>query len=129
MAERLGGENITTQIKTFERKLKPALLSMGDKHILKEYRHLWSPKNPTFGYCYVITELLHRHLSEIGIRSTPKKIPTREGSHWYLVLENGRPVDLAKDQHYDYSKGRDQSFRRKGLSKRAALLGNLMGIR
>lgn len=105
--------------------LNQGLLLLGRKNVRKNYRHLWSEENPSFGYCYVITELLY-HLSDRV--ATPKTIATSEGKHWYIELPDGTTLDYAKDNIYDYSQGKKSSFMTVQMSARARKLKDLMGL-
>ncbi len=103
----------------FKSRLDDGLIALGAKNVRKQYRHLWSEKNPAFGYCYVISEFLFHCLTEPTV---PKVIPTAAGLHWFLQLSNGQPLDLAKDDEYDYAKGVRRPFMTQRMSKRAQLL-------
>lgn len=109
---------------SFESRLNKALLQMGPQNLSKNYQHLWSPKEPTMGYCYVISELIHHLLPE----AKPKSIPTTEGAHYFLELPDGTILDFAKDQEYNYSEAKGRGFLTKKMSRRARLLGELMQI-
>jgi hypothetical protein len=111
-------------LNNFRDTLHNALQTMGNRHVRPEYRHLWTSDNPTYGYCYVISELLHHLIPE----TTPKVLHSKEGTHWFLELPDGTPIDFARDQEYDYSKAKKHNFLTKTLSKRALTLGKMMGL-
>lgn len=108
----------------FLHKLKNALIKMGPTFLKPEYQHLWSEENPTFGFCYVISECIYYLLDR---RATVKVLSTPEGKHYFLELEDGTILDLAADRDYDYSVARRTSFgNRNKPSKRTQKLLSLL---
>ena len=121
-------------------KLHESLKSMGTKHLkTKLMRDAWSEDNPTKNYCYVIAEFVYYYLSPRG--SKPYKlpgIPGDDGLHRFIMWPDYSIVDLAFHQFpnfedVDYTKAKKCYFMtchkdNKGPSKRAKLLGDLMGV-
>lgn len=109
----------------FKKRLENGLRQMGPENVKQPYRKIWSAKNPGLGYCYVIFEMLHHLVVE---KTTPKVLRTRLGTHWFLEPDDGKEIDFAKDDNYDYSKGIRRTFITQHMSKRAKLLTKVMGL-
>lgn len=127
-------------------KLHAALRTMGTKHIKgpKEIKDQWSPENPTFFYCYVVSEMLYWYVAPKGTIPMAVKVPGDPGLHRFLQWpgedSNGKflqIIDLTCDQFsdinkVDYSKAKKCMFLQtgcKGPSKRARILAELMGYK
>lgn len=131
MLEVKGGFQINYQEKysldiradSFRFLVEKALLKLGPTPLKNEYRHLWSPQTPTFGYCYVISELGNFYAPQ----TQPFAIRTKEGIHRFLKFPNGIVWDLARDQDYDYSKAVRRAFLPQSPSKRTILLAEMIG--
>lgn len=86
---------------------------LAGEFLLKEYLNGWTPDNPTFGYCYLISEALY-HYGTGYKRFRPYYINLGEphGVHWYL--SNGHDiVDFTCNQfvfEIDHSAGRRHTF-------------------
>ena len=81
------------------------------KLLKSKYKQIWSPENPTFGYCYIVSEALFHY-------AYPKHKPFVInlgvfGTHWYLdTPQRNDRIDFTADQfrafditrHYEKSK-------------------------
>ena len=78
-------------------KLHNALRQMGTKYLKRPYRDDWTPENPTYGYCYVVSEMVFHCLAPAG--SKPHILHTdNENTHWFIKWPSGEVVDLTADQ-------------------------------
>lgn len=61
------------------------------------YKSKWTADNPTYGYCYIVSEvLLHYYLSD-DYKSYCINMGD-EGVHWFLMNEAGTIVDFTNKQ-------------------------------
>lgn len=99
------------------------LREIGPKYLKPEYRAGWSEDNPTYGYCYQMSEIYHHyHLPS----SKPHVINLKllhlgEGTHWFLK-DHGVVIDPTASQFdFDvpYELGRGNGFLTKTISKRS----------
>lgn len=121
-------------------RLLDALRQMGKKHLKKKsFKDIWSEKNPTRNYCYVVSEFVYYYLAPNGTVPYALVVPGDEGLHRFLKYpEDYDPhiIDLTCDQFsdyslIDYSKAKVCYFLQTactGPSKRARILAELMDI-
>ena len=117
-------------------RLYDSLRTMGRKHLkTKEMRDAWSEDNPTYCYCYVVSEMAYWYVAPKGTIPMAMKVPGDPGTHRFLVYPDGFIVDLTAEQfpNYEdviYENGKRSMFMQTGCvgpSKRAKMLATLMG--
>ena len=112
-------------------RLGEALHTMGNKHVKPQFRNDWSPKCPTIGNCYYVSEVIYHCLAPEG--SKPYRLIDEDNEgHWFLRDPNGEVIDLTADQYDkppDYSKGKHHAFRTKQMSKPACRLADLLDLK
>ena len=116
--------------KTINCKLK----EIGNTLLKKEYKDGWSEENPTYGYCYIVSEMLYHYIYK---NSTPYYLKLNGVTHWFLKNEN-KIIDLTGNQFnfkIDYSKAKKAAFfqgsfetDRGKISKRGYNLAKKFGI-
>lgn len=112
-------------------KLHDALRQMGKKHLRSQYKDRWTPEQPTTGYCYVVAEVLYHYLAPEGYRPYVMKTGGND-THWFLKGQDGKVIDLTDDQfdeRLNYSEGKPQNFMTAEISKRGAILADLLGLK
>lgn len=94
------------------------LIELGNKLLKKPYKDKWSADNPTFGYCYIVSEALYH----FGGYNDPKpyvvNFGEEIGTHWWLLDADGLVIDytsLQFDFEVDYSLGRRAVFFKGGI--------------
>lgn len=112
------------------------LKNVGNKLLKTPYKEKWSTENPTYGYCYVISESLYHYYY-------PSTYPFYinmgcEGVHWFLKDDNGNIIDFTANQFKntpDYSKAKRGTFFKgsivtsKGfISKRGYEVARVIGV-
>lgn len=103
---------------------------MGAKYLKHPYKEQWIPERPTTGYCYVVSEVVYHFLAPKGSKSYVLRTG-KNATHWFIKQPNGKIIDLTSDQFdtpVDYEKGKAQAFLTKKISKRGAMLANLLGL-
>lgn len=114
------------------------LKTLGNSLLKKPYKDDWTKDNPTYGYCYVVSEALY-HYVEGEVK--PYCISLGDGlTHWFVKI-NGKPVDLTGEQFtnksivIDYNKAIGKGFFKgsiqtdKGfISKRGYEIAKLLGL-
>lgn len=112
-------------------RLHDALRQMGRKHLRSQYKDRWTPERPTTGYCYVVTEVIYHFLVPEGYRPRVMKTGGND-THWFLEGQDGKVIDLTDDQfdeRLNYSAGKPQNFMTTEISRRGAILADLLGLR
>jgi len=112
------------------RKIHDALRQMGKKHLRSQYKARWTPERPTTGYCYVVAEVLYHYLAPEGYRPCVMKTGAND-THWFLKGQDGSVIDLTEDQFdelLNYSEGKPQNFMTTEISRRGAILADLLGL-
>ena len=114
-----------------KKKLHKALCEMGTKHLKSLYKKLWTPENPTQGYCYVVAEVVFHCLAPEGSKVYRAPNPSGpDGLHYYIKVPGGERVDLTCDQFdkpVSYDKEKGCAFMTKTISKRGQVLADLLG--
>jgi len=122
----LCGEDLTKE------RLHSALILMGKRQLLPEFRKSWTPENPTKNYCYVVANFVFHYLAPEGSQAySLKGIPGDDGVHHFVKWPDGEIVDLAVDQfnnfgQIDYSKA--EPVGNFPLRSRAKILASLLGF-
>jgi len=109
-----------------QQKIEAMLTVMGTKYLKKEYKDKWSENNPTRGYCYVVSEVLHHYYYT---NTDPYIIKVGDETHWFLKTHEGRVIDFTASQYMfklDYSEGKKAYFLTKQPSKRGQILADLL---
>lgn len=90
--------------------VRSKLKQLNGELLKKPYRDLWSFKNPTLGYCYIVSETLYHYVDE-DVKVFCINMG-ESGTHWYVTI-NGAIVDFTGEQFkepVDYSKGVGKGF-------------------
>ena len=101
---------------------------MGIKYLKSQYKSEWTPKRPTTGYCYVVSEVIYHYDSPEGSR--PYKMKVGADEHWFIKTPRGKIIDRTADQYnkpLDYSKGKPRNFKNK-LSPRGKELAKQLKL-
>lgn len=73
----------------------------------KDYKRNWNIDNPTYGYCYIVSEAIFHYTNG---NYTPQCINFGQGTHWYLKdKDTNEIIDFTDEQfnfHIDYTKGK-----------------------
>ena len=69
------------------------LKSTGVEFLKPEYRSKWSTGNPTYGYCYIISELLYHYVYVKSVIYHLDLSAFGEDTHWFLK-EDGKIIDF-----------------------------------
>ncbi|MGD0036312.1 MAG: hypothetical protein ABSC53_03360 [Bacteroidota bacterium] len=93
-------------------KLIKVLLALGNKYCHSVSKDKWSPKNPTRGYCYKLTEVVAFRLRKMRIAHHVYQIKTKSSNHWFIVLDNDSIIiDLmVQAKGTQYEKGVRRNF-------------------
>lgn len=115
-------------------KFYEALVTLGNKHLKKPWKQKWSKKNPTEGYCYIVSEVVYHYIAPKGCKVMRLYIPGEGtgtgGNHYFLQWPDGTVVDLTVGQYEtvpDYSKAKGCAFQTKDPSNAAVELAGLLG--
>lgn len=60
------------------------LSEVGDSMLKEEYKKNWAPSNPTYGYCYLISELLYHYVYPKSKSYSINMNQFGEYTHWFL---------------------------------------------
>ncbi|OGI17141.1 MAG: hypothetical protein A2287_05845 [Candidatus Melainabacteria bacterium RIFOXYA12_FULL_32_12] len=122
----------------FKPKLTNTLKQLGPKLLKDPYKFLWTPENPTLGYCYLASELLYHYIVPNKEDYKPMIIKFDNGTtHWFLQnRHNGNILDLTEEQFsklnspikLPYEKAKNTGFLTKEPSKNAQILAKLLGL-
>lgn len=119
--------NIKLTIQKIKKLLSPDLLKpcFREKNI----------NNPTYGHCYVASEVLFHLLNNPKKYSAARAKDENGINHWWIVdLDNGNIIDPTADQYYSinkippYNVGYKCSFLTKKPSKRAKIILNKINL-
>jgi hypothetical protein len=115
--------------------LRAQLTAIGPAYLKPSYREKWTSENPTFGYCYLISEILYHFVYPKSKSYCLNLGPL--GTHWFLK-NDGVIIDWTKDQFdfaIPYEKARGCGFfkgstrtERGYISKNAHQLGMVLGL-
>lgn len=113
-----------------------ALRTMGVKNLKSFMRPGWTEDNPSWGYCYVVSEMVYWYASPEATKPYSMKVPGDPGTHRFLRWPDGEIIDLTCEQFpdyslVDYSTAKISYFMQtgcKGPSKRAKDLASLLGL-
>lgn len=82
--------------------------------------------HPTFGHCYLATEVAYHMLGGKAKGWTPQYLKCQDGSHWFLKHKTGTIFDVTEGQfegeEIPYRKAIGKGFLTKKPSKRAQKL-------
>lgn len=91
--------------------IEDKLKLIGNKYLKSPYKEKWTSDNPTFGYCYVVSECLYHYCYK---EYYPHYINMgEEGTHWFLKDKQGDIIDFTAKQFdfkVDYSKAKRGTF-------------------
>ena len=108
--KRLTKDKMFKKVKINPDKLNKVLISIGNKYCHSVSKEKWSPKNPTKGYCYKLSEVASYQLKQLGILHSVYQIKTKSSNHWFILLEDDSIIDLMQSRGMKYEKGVRRSF-------------------
>ena len=79
-------------------KIEQTLKEIGPNLLKPKYRKEWSKDNPTYGYCYIVSEVLYHYVYENVV---PCVINYGEGigTHWFVKdRDTGKVFDFTEKQ-------------------------------
>lgn len=77
----------------------------------KQYEKGWNETNPTYGYCYIVSEAIYHYSEEKNIKAYCMNLGDM-GTHWFLKLDE-KIIDYTSDQfpfELDYAKAIGKGF-------------------
>lgn len=94
------------------------LKELGDSMLKNPYKKQWTEDNPTFGYCYVVSEAIY-HYGDGEYEPYCYNYGNEYGTHWFLKdKESGEVVDFTANQfpfEVDTSLFKRQAFLKGGM--------------
>lgn len=125
------------QKQTYNYKIMDLIkLNLTPDLLKKQYREL-NKDNPTYGHCYVATEVLYHMMMECDTNFPYKPHYGKDKNnitHWWLENGWGDRLDVTKEQYTmvnefpPYSVGKRASFLTNHPSKRAVKLMDKVGV-
>ena len=115
-------------------KLIKVLLTLGNEYCHSVSKDKWSPKNPTRGYCYRLSEVVAYRLRKMKVPYHTYQIKTKSSNHWFVVLDNDSVIiDLmVQSKGTRYEKGVRRNFfpcnTKSGMSIGATEIAKGLGI-
>jgi len=93
-------------------KLIKVLLTLGNEYCHSVSKDKWSPKNPTRGYCYKLSEVVAYRLRKMKVPHHIYQIKTKNSNHWFVVLDaDSVIIDLmVLSKGTQYEKGIRRNF-------------------
>lgn len=73
------------------------LIQLGSSLLKGNYVNNWSKNNPTYGYCYIVSEALFHYLNEDNIEVYCMNFGHPYGTHWFLKVNN-EVIDYTDEQ-------------------------------
>lgn len=93
------------------------LLELGNSMLKSPYKKLWTEDNPTWGYCYIVSEAIYHYID--GEYDSYCINLGEYGVHWFLKdKNNGEIIDFTANQFkfdVDYSAGKRKAFLKGGI--------------
>lgn len=116
-----------------------SLKNIGNRLLKDKYKIKWSEDNPTYGYCYIVSECIYHYSNNENLIPMCMNLGKEIGTHWYLKdKETNDIIDFTGEQfdfEIDYNKGIGKGFMKgsvkteKGyISKRGYELASIIGI-
>lgn len=87
------------------------LLKIGNSLLKEPYKSNWCSDNPTYGYCYIVSEALYHFLPEKNVSAYCMNLG-EIGTHWY-IKKNDEIIDFTASQFdfpIDYTKSVRKGF-------------------
>lgn len=114
------------------------LIELGGNMLKPHYKKQWTADNPTFGYCYIVSEAIY-HYGDSEYEPYCINYGEGIGTHWFLIdKHSGEIIDFTQDQFpfkVDHSIGRRQAFLKGGtktsrgwISKRGKQMAIHLGL-
>ncbi|MGD0036489.1 MAG: hypothetical protein ABSC53_04260 [Bacteroidota bacterium] len=92
-------------------KLIKVLLALGNEYCHSVSKDKWSPKNPTRGYCYRLSEVVAYRLRKMKVAYHTYQIKTKSSNHWFILLDKDSVIiDLMFSKGMNYEKGVRRNF-------------------
>lgn len=102
------------------------LLELKGEMLSKKYKSLWKEENPTFGYCYIVSEALYHYYYDENILPFCINFGEPVGTHWFLKNANTKEIiDFTGDQfdfQVDYNLGKRRVFLQGGIKTDKGLI-------
>ena len=76
------------------------LTEVGDSLLKTDYKKNWTPTNPTYGYCYLVSELLYHYVYPKSKSYSINMNQFGEYTHWFLK-DRDRIIDYTGIQFAD----------------------------
>ncbi len=104
-----------SKIRYFNQKnLNKSFKELGNILLNKKYRDNWAINNPTYGYCYILSEVIYHYCEgDFKVYCVNLKEQGINGVHWYLKDSDGKIIDYTGNQfgfEIDYNKGKGIGF-------------------
>lgn len=84
----------------------------------KQYKSSWNALNPTFGYCYIVSEAIYHYADLKEFVPYCINFGDSVGTHWFLRnVETGEILDYTRDQFnftVDYTLAKRRTFLKGG---------------
>jgi hypothetical protein len=101
----------------------------------KQYKYLWREDNPTFGYCYIVSEALYHYFYDENFVPFCINYGNDIGTHWFLKnIETEEISDFTGNQfefEVDHKLGKRRTFLKGGIKTTKGFIskrGNQMAI-
>lgn len=113
------------QININQEYIYSTLRFIGNKLLKNPYKNKWTLENPTYGYCYIVTEAIYHFTDEDYIPQC-LNLGNDIGVHWYLKDKNSKKIiDFTSTQFdfkIDYSKGIGKGFMKGSISTKKGFI-------
>lgn len=130
--KRLSKSITLKRVKINPDKLNSTLRALGNTYCHSVSKEKWSPRNPTKGYCYKLSEVASYQLKTLGIPHFIYQIKNKRSNHWFIVLEDGSVIDLMNSSKMPYQSGVRRNFfpvnSKSGMSLGAEAIAKGLGI-
>jgi hypothetical protein len=130
--KRLSKSETFKRVKINPSKLISTLRAIGNAYCHSVSKERWSPKNPTKGYCYKLSEVASYQLKNLGISHSIYQIKNKRSNHWFILLEDGSVIDLMNSSRMPYQSGVRRNFfpvnSKSGMSLGADAIAKGLGI-
>ena len=98
-----------------QQHVNKTLSLIGNSMLKKPYKDNWSRDNITYGYCYIMSEVLY-HYAEGDVKAHCINLG-KEGTHWFVTINN-QIIDFTAAQFngkIDYNKSIGKGLLKGGI--------------
>ena len=91
--------------------IEAKLQQLGNRLLKQPYKEQWRPENPTYGYCYIVSEAIYHYAPE-KIKAYCMNLGPSWGTHWYITINN-EIKDFTRKQfpfELDYRQAKGKGF-------------------